>query len=410
MPTQPSRPIPVVVLGGGVTGTDVLRCLHLAGIPSLLVSDRRDFARYSRLPQRKLVIEETSPEAMLAELSAAVRGDAVLVPCSDRWARAVARLSDDEDTSGSRFRSSTPTPHAIDVLTDKLRFAKVLQAIGIPHPATRDVPDESVLQELPDALLRSSFLKPIDSQAFVQAFRCKAFALQGRAHARQMLARARAAGIPVMLQQFIDGPPQDHVFIDGFVDRSRTLNVVLARRRLRLQPPRFGNSSLTEVIPLEHADQPLKHLLRLFDALEFNGPFCAEFVFDPAAREHLLIEVNGRCWWQIGLTAACGANVPERIHADATGAPMERVEVDAVGTRWVYPLADVRSWSRAVLTGSDALGGVPPFAWRGGWRATTSWVDPLPGAMVWIDAAATATRRAREWVTSIGAVDQRRAR
>ena len=52
-----------------------------------------------------------------------------------------------------------------------------------------------------------------------------------------------AAGFEVILQEYIPGPPTEHYFIDGFMDREHVVQARFARQRLRMYPPDFGNST-----------------------------------------------------------------------------------------------------------------------------------------------------------------------
>ena len=74
-------------------------------------------------------------------------------------------------------------------------------------------------RRLPDDLLERAFLKPADSHAFQIRFGRKAFRFTGVDEAERLAAEARAAGLEVMAQEYLPGPPTAHWFVDGFVDR-----------------------------------------------------------------------------------------------------------------------------------------------------------------------------------------------
>ncbi len=48
-----------------------------------------------------------------------------------------------------------------------------------------------------------------------------------------------------MLQEWIPGNMSKTILIDGFVDREGTIKTIVARRRVRMDPPRIANTART---------------------------------------------------------------------------------------------------------------------------------------------------------------------
>jgi predicted ATP-grasp superfamily ATP-dependent carboligase len=69
-----------------------------------------------------------------------------------------------------------------------------------------------------------------------------------RAEFEEIWARLDAQGYKVLAQEYVPGSSSDHYFIDGFRDRDGNLKAMFARRRRRIYPPDFGNSSYCESI------------------------------------------------------------------------------------------------------------------------------------------------------------------
>src|SRR5438067_1144915 len=82
---------------------------------------------------------------------------------------------------------------------------------------------------LPDEELASAFLKPTDSQRYARLFGTKGSFVRSRAAAGRLVAEATAAGVGVMLQEWIPGGPSATILIDGFVDRAGSLKAMVAR-------------------------------------------------------------------------------------------------------------------------------------------------------------------------------------
>ena len=129
-------------------------------------------------------------------------------------------------------------------------IASTLDRLALPHPATRFMESVRDLDAASDTVLQSSFLKPVHSQQFFARFGVKAFRITDRSNAQDRLAECVDAGFLMMLQEYIPGPPTNHYFIDGFVDRNGVVRALFARRRLRMSPPDFGNSTLMISVPV----------------------------------------------------------------------------------------------------------------------------------------------------------------
>jgi predicted ATP-grasp superfamily ATP-dependent carboligase len=320
-----------------------------------------------------------TPDELSTCLGAVKLDTAVLFPCTDEWCTAVAALP---DRTAARFPSSTAPAETLATFLDKWRFAECLRELGVPHPATVCIGSIEDAEALPDALFQGAFLKPRNSQTFSRRFKAKGMAVDGRRQALEAVRSVLDAGCSVMLQEYIPGPPTEHLFVDGFVDRQGRMSW-LARRRLRMHPPRFGNSSLTESIAPDEAASAVASLTRVFAATAFRGLFDAEFKRDPRDGRFTLIEVNPRAWWQLAFAEHCGLPVCAMAYEDALGRSVDPVTAYRVGVRGLILSQDVQaflhhrredrmsaaSWLRSCLGAHELV-----FAWN----------DPLPAVAQWL--------------------------
>jgi predicted ATP-grasp superfamily ATP-dependent carboligase len=230
---------------------------------------------------------------------------------------------------------------------------------------------------VPDAVLKDSFLKPVSSQEFFARYAVKAFMVSGRLDARKKLADSIGSGFEMMLQEYIPGPPTNHYFIDGFVDRDGVCRARFARRRLRMSPPDFGNSTLMISVPLKEVGQAAEVLDALFSHIHYRGVFSAEFKKDARDGVFRLIEVNARPWWYVDFAARCGVNVCELAVHDALGLPVKTITGYEVGRRCVYPYYD-----REAIRTERLAGRVRTLEWLRSWvgpyQPVFRWSDPLP--------------------------------
>ncbi len=301
---------------------------------------------------------------------------AVLFPCADEWASALASLP---ASVADSFPAPVAPARVMRTLVDKARFAAAAGEFDVPTPRTVRAACPDDLEALEDADLTALFFKPTNSQLFARRFGVKAMRARGRAEAVEILDRIAEAGLEVLLQEYIPGPPTDHVFLDGYVDRTGVMRGVLARRRLRMHPPEFGNSTMSETIPLGDAAEALESLERLLGGIGYTGLFDAEFKYDYRDGRFKILEVNARPWWQLEIAAASGLDLTMMAYRDALGLPVATASGYRIGRTWVHPFPDLRAWWSGRRVGKLA-GSAPPRAFFSGANAIFSRDDPMPAA------------------------------
>jgi predicted ATP-grasp superfamily ATP-dependent carboligase len=385
------RTTPVLALGAGITLLGTLRALGRARIRAFVASAVTGFVRRSRwchalaLP----LIEATDPAVLAESLRRLPLQNAVLMPCTDNWSAAVAGLEGDVR---ERFPASISGPDVQEILVDKARFAATLRRTGVPHPRTVEVRSLDDLEALPERDFASAFLKPCASQSFSAKYGVKAFRSADKAATLERYRQVERDGLDLVLQEYVPGPPNCHYFIDGFVDRHGSLLALFARRRLRMHPADFGNSTCMVSVPPGEVAPAVAPLRRLLRELRFRGIFSAEFKRDPRDGAFKLLEVNARPWWYIGFALACGVNVARLAYEDALGLPTAPVRDYRVGVRCVFPQLDWVACARLRRAGR--------MTWRECLRDWTfsvkpifAWDDPLPALRNAVSLAGVAMRR-----------------
>ena len=365
-----------LVLGKGITALGALRSLARAGRNGYLVSPENDFVLRSR--HCRLLPAAGARAPTEAQLPAFLEGlgaeHMVLVPCSDGWASAVRALP---PALAERFPASIAPHEALHSLIDKGAFAEALRAFDVPHPRTHAIASEDDIVRHPAALFESAFLKPCESHEFLRHFDRKAFRIKDKDEAVVRWREAHAAGLPMVLQEYIPGPPTAHYFVDGFMDRRGEVKARFARRRLRMDPPDFGNSTYMVSVPLEEVEGAVRALDRLLAGIHYRGIFSAEFKLDPRDGEFKILEVNSRPWWYVGFATDCGVNVCDMAYRDALGMPIESVTRYPARRRCVYPHHDWRTWAhsqdRSLVSLLRTLA-----SWVGASQPIFRWDDPMP--------------------------------
>jgi predicted ATP-grasp superfamily ATP-dependent carboligase len=333
---------PVIVLGGGLTGIGVLHSLWRDHIPVYSACGPYDLPAKSRWYRKPPQNWDCSPSPdTLAEYLASLKlAEAVLIGCSDDWTKAVAALP---PLLRDRFPASVSPPSVVETLVDKWQFAQLAERLDVPRPRTVLVQSLPEMAGLDDSYFEGMFLKPLDSQKFALQTSVKAFALKSKAQALAIMLRMETAedgGFPILLQEYVPGPATSYFLVDGFVDRRRSIRALIARRRLRMNPPMFGNSTLSETIPLEKAAAAVTAVETLMSALQFRGIFDAEFKFDERDGQFKVIEINPRPWWFVQFATRCGVDLCGMSYRDALGLDVELNQGYAVGRRCMSLTAD----------------------------------------------------------------------
>jgi len=121
IPPMSTAPLPVLVLGSGLTGIGVIRSLGRAGHEIYSIFAPHESATRSRWcrPIPRSWNADTSPAELAVFLAQLPLPRAVLIPCSDDWTKAVADLP---ESLRERFPASISTAPVIHTMTDKWRF------------------------------------------------------------------------------------------------------------------------------------------------------------------------------------------------------------------------------------------------------------------------------------------------
>jgi predicted ATP-grasp superfamily ATP-dependent carboligase len=320
----------------------VVRALRARAVETFLVAPRTAGVARSR---GVIVLDDGWRIDRSAHSLSAFLGDAglergVLLPCDDDWLRVIAEL---RELGADPFAPAAPPAAIVDTFVDKAAFARTLETLDIDRPRTLEIASPEDLEAVAASQLSSFFLKPRDSQRFTEDFHQKAFRIRDRRHAASQVERALEAGHRLLAQELIPGPPHNHVFVDGFVDRGGRVLGLLARRRLRMYPSMFGNSTDSITIPLTEAKDAVGSILHMFSVIGFHGLFDAEFKRDQRSGRHKLIEVNARPWWQIELARAAGVDVVDMAYREALGMEVEPARRYRIGRRWIHTFPDLRA-------------------------------------------------------------------
>ncbi len=382
---------PAVVVGSGLGALGALRLLRRAGIPTFSLPAVPSHESRSRWARRLPGTRATLATASLPEiLSASTLERAALIPCSDAVLASIAELPPD---LARRFPSSTPTTQAVAALTRKDRFAALLDALNVPRPRTLVVEQPQELERFADLSFTHLFLKPVDSASFMSSYGVKACRVRDMSDARTQLAKLHGDGHRVVVQEYVQGPGSNHYLIDGFVDAGGTVRALFARRRLRMFPPDFGDSTHMVSVPLGEVAQAVESLRAILAAVNYRGIFSGEFKRDERDGMFKILEVNARVWIYVEFAGRCGVDVCTMSYRDALGLPVTEPSGYRAGVRLVSPYLDL-----AAVRYAWRRGQISPGAWLKSWAGAQqpafNLSDPLPAIADWLDVSRKLLSRA----------------
>jgi len=269
--------VPAIVLGGGVTtGLGAIRSLGRAGIDVYYIDDETTEAAYSKYCRKCFILPRRSNSKdelknALAKLHDSIEY-AVLFPGSDSYALNLSELMGELDG----YYSPAPKKEATDLLIKKRRFYQSLTKEKIPHPTTYFPQDVEDVREIGRRVLYPIFVKPSVSHLFSQRFRKKGFVANSEGALLRYWTATEREEVEVIIQEIVPGPPHNHVFLDGYIDSDSNPKALFARRRLRMWPLSFGNSSLCMSIPISEIASLKEILFNYLRSINYQGIFSAE--------------------------------------------------------------------------------------------------------------------------------------
>jgi predicted ATP-grasp superfamily ATP-dependent carboligase len=336
---------PALVCNAHVTGLGVARALAAADVPVVAI-DRVGTGAAPTSSAVRLAGRVTYPlddregfRRDLERIAAACESDPVVFACMDEWVHAVAGTEPDGVVRPFSDRT------VIDAVLDKESLYGSAERLGVPYPETYRVEQattgdtrENALPTLSaaEAADRLGFplvVKPALKRRFEAAVGTNVVEVGDREAYRDVVSRAREAGIRVMAQRHVETATGRDRSLASYVPESGVEDVVgtVGEATVR-HPPAYGTSCVVE----ETADATVRErALSVLDDAGYHGISESEFVYDPDRETYLLIDVNTRPWKWVGMPVAAGYNLPLAAYADATGGEYDPASGDG-GTTWVH--------------------------------------------------------------------------
>lgn len=384
---------PAVVVGlDNITGLQTARILADRGVPVVgVVSDRGHFgARTNACIE--VVRSDFTDEGLVADLRDI--GDrldrtSVLFPCTDG---SVSALSRHRDRLADRFRLPLAGHEVVDLLMDKISFARHADTAGLAVPRTEQLSSRTDAEAAAARLDYPCVLKPpVKSITWLRHTSAKGFAVGDPEELLRLYDRVAGWSTPLLVQEWVEGPEDGLFSCNAYFDRDGTPLVTFVARKLRQWPPHIGTSASGEECRNEGI---LAENLRLFGGVGFHGLAYLEMKRDVRSGRLLIIEPNvGRPTGRSAIAEAGGVELVHTAYCDAAGLPLPAARQQRyVGTKWLDLRRDVQA---AVVARHRGELSVRKWAQTlRGPKAHAIWSrrDPVPFAVDLRDAASTGVR------------------
>jgi predicted ATP-grasp superfamily ATP-dependent carboligase len=276
---------------------------------------------------------------------------------------AVFTVSEHREKLQQFYRFRLPTPHTVQVLTEKYLFHQLAEAHGFPVPRTMEVSRETDLVLLRE--MRFPVIIKIADKRIVHRGRISSVVrtetyLSARATVRQLLGHTER----LIVQEEIPGPDSNICFCLFYRAGPGQRTTMFTGRKIRCRPPRTGYTAICIAAPEVRAElEPLTE--RFIDEVGFYGIGSMEYKWHETEKRFQIVEPTvGRTDWQEEIATLCGVNIPLAAYCDEAGLSVTPATVPARQAVWRETLGT--GWPRHMQR--------PIRICDGYWRVD----DPLP--------------------------------
>lgn len=335
---------PAVVVGlDNITGLQTARILSERGVPVVgVVANRRHWGAHTNACA-EVIESDLWGDGLIAsmqELGGRLRRTLVLMPCTDL---SVWELSRHRDQLAEHFLLPLAPHPVVELLMDKVRFARHAQAAGLPVPRTEVLSTRSDAEQAAARLDYPCVLKPpVKSSTWANNTSAKGFAVQDPGELLSVYDRIAGWAPLLLAQEWVAGGEDGLFSCNGYFDELGQPLVTFVARKLRQWPPDIGTSASGEEC---RNDEVLAATVRLFGGFGFRGLAYLEMKRDVRTGKLLIIEPNvGRPTGRSAIAEAGGVDLVYTAYCHAAGLPLpETREQRYVGTKWLDLRRDVQA-------------------------------------------------------------------
>lgn len=368
--------LPVILLGGEANALSVARRLGRMGVRVDALGEAESVVRRSRFcqwidPPIEGDLEASWARWLLGSESDVLKGS-VLLACGDAGLRVLIRH---RDALLDRFIMDDSNPAAQLAMLDKMTTYQNAIAAGVPTPRFWTVESVEQVRALREQLVFPLILKPRMSHVFEEKFGKKYLHAPSFEEVLKGMEAASAAGIEVVLMEYIPGPDTRLCSYFTYLDEKGEPLFHFTKRVIRRYPSGMGPACyhITDWIP-----DIIEPSLKLFRHVGLRGLANVEYKQDERDGSYKLMECNARFVASNALVAAAGFDLAAFVYNRLTGRPQQPLTSFRNGLRMWDPGRDWSAFrelqSKRQITFWQWLQSIlhrQTFPWF-------SWADPMP--------------------------------
>jgi len=332
---------PALVFNCHYNGLSIIQELGRRGIPTYALDSVRSVGTVSRYAQYwpcpNPLHDESAFIQYLMEKGAKFDSKPVLFPTNDHWANAISRHKAELEKWYLPCIADSPV---VDLVINKDQFYKWAMERDYPVPRLYS-PDEIIqtgehifpLIAKPIARRSSNLcLGHQDLETFLDDHRMTI--IRNISEYKHFVSQYAAYLDYFLFQEFIPGMADQMYTVGIYANRNSEILGLFTGRKVRGFPPDIGDCIVGqgEMVP----DAIKTCVRKLVSELRYSGIGEFEFKRDPTTGDFRLIEINPRSWSWIGITPACGVNLPWMAYSDMAGEPVQYAESNSENGRVVY--------------------------------------------------------------------------
>lgn len=335
----------VILINATGLGYQVIRALKKKNIECIVIYDQKneELGRFSRYPHQSVMVPNyiEEPDRLLEYLlkrSYELSG-LLLIPTKDYGVEFLARHKEE---LSRHYIVATPDLAIVTRILDKKLLYEDLRkmGIGVPETYTVNTPDE--LYSLRDTISFPCLLKPGLAHRFLRRFSFKMleiFSFEELVRNYSDLTNEFSVDpYDLMICDIIPGPDSKQMIQHAsYIDKEGEVLASMTSRKIRQDPPKYGQGRVTrsEIIP--GVDDLSKKLLR---SLGYFGFSEIEWKLDPRDGQYKVIEINPRYINYLALCVECGINFPYIQYADLVLNQKIRVNTFRENVYWISEYKD----------------------------------------------------------------------
>jgi predicted ATP-grasp superfamily ATP-dependent carboligase len=372
----PNNLPPMIILGGEANALSVARQLGRLGVCVYALGEAESVVRSSRFarwiaPPLDGGLEASWARWLLGPGSDDLKG-AVLLACGDAGIRVIARH---RDALLSRFILDDSNPTAQLAMLNKMTTYQNAVAAGVPTPQFWIVESRDQVLALRDELVFPLIVKPRMSHVFEEKFGKKYLHAPSFEEALKGIDAASAAGVDVVLMEYIPGPDARLCSYFTYLDEHGQPLFHFTKRVIRRYPAGMGPACyhITDWIP-----DLVEPSLKLFRHVGLRGLANVEYKQDERDGSYKLIECNARFVASNALVATAGFDLAAFVYNRLTGRPQAPLEKFRSGMRMWDPGRDWTAFRELRAAGQitfaqwiRSISHRQTFPWF-------NWTDPMP--------------------------------